>query len=77
MRMIKFRGRFFCVLGKGVKMKIEFTDRLMKEFLEYKRVYQKYYGFLDEEMQSDDTIILNALRGDMTVMLDEMEKRKM
>lgn len=49
----------------------------MKEFLEYKEVYQKYYGFLDEEMQSDDTIILNALRGDMTVMLDEMEKRKM
>lgn len=58
-------------------MKIEFTDRLMKEFLEYKEVYQKYYGFLDEEMQSDDTIILNALRGDMTVMLDKMEKRKM
>lgn len=56
-------------------------DLILSSFLksrmkQYRDVYQKYMGYSDKQMPTDECLIHIALSCDMRSMLEEMENKK-
>lgn len=52
----------------------EFTSYFELVFENYKATYQKFMGYADEEMPTDETLLTIALNGDMHIMLEDMKR---
>jgi len=59
---------------KGNEM--DFTPYFEQVFANYKKTYQDFMQYTDEQMPSDETLVVVALQSDMDVMLKEIERMK-
>lgn len=57
-------------------MKIEVSDHFSNIFENYKKTYQQYMGYTDEEMPTDECLLIIALIGDRNVMKKNIETLK-
>lgn len=57
----------FLLLGKGVKMEMQFTEHFQDVLQEYKKVFMEVTG-IDESLIDDESLILGVLAHDMERM---------
>ena len=58
-------------------MKKAFTPYVEEILRNYRKTYQEFMHHTDDEMPSDETLLIVALTSDMDVMLKEMKKERM
>lgn len=65
----------FLLLGKGVKMGMQFTEHFQDVLQEYKKVYQEFAEYDESMMPSDEVLLILAMETRMDVIKNFMQRK--